>query len=559
MKHTNYKFLILGLSALAISSSSFAQDALSASNIYEKVALSNQDQIVKLEKENNDLKKTLASHKKIIKTKQNRAQHYKHSLTYETGSTREETQKKQDAILNEIRTLQKEKSEMNLKLNSNEKLIEKLKKEPIIVPPKPALAIPEVPKVEPIKPIAIPKEVPVEVVPPPVNIPPLDAIPPLAMENPYEEPGEFIDDVLEINLPPMEEEIEEEEIPDHPLYSLFAKHNVIDIADSIGEAGEIQKLNETPGDYNKLIEKFKSLKNNTPYTESLKSSLENIKLFENNMVLKETSKENQWIAGGKIISSHSKEKSKISTNNYGAISSVEYRLGNETSLGFSLGGSNSSSSLKNNSSLKGTSLYLGTYLKKNFNKIKTTTGMGYQLSDLKSKRDNNSKNFKQNGYNLFSEVGYTVDFSETFHMEPKMRLSYFHISQDAIKENYNNESIAMSVKKAQQKNLTLFLGSDFTKDSYFKNGKLSTGLTFGVTNNLGNRNISATGNILGKNGSGRNFKLESEKLSKINGITGINLHFETNYNVTYEAGVQGTFGNNSNKNLQFNIGGTYKF
>ena len=559
MKHINYKFLILGLSALAISSSSFAQDALSAPNIYERVALSNQDQIVKLEKENNDLKKTLESHKKIIKTKQNRAQHYRHKLTYETGSTKEETQKKQDAILNEIRTLQKEKSEMNLKLNSNEELIEKLKKEPIIVQPKPA-TIPEVPKVEPIKPVAIAKPL-VEAIPAPVVIAPLELLPPLPMEevNPYENLGELMDGILEINLPPMDEEIEEEEIPDYTLYSLFAKHNVVDIADSIGEAGEIAKLNEIPGDYDKLIEKFKSLKNNTPYTEALKSSLENIKLFENNMVLNETSKENQWIAGGKAISSHSKDKSKISTNNYGAIGSVEYGLGNEASLGFSLGGSNSSSSLKNNSSLKGTSLYLGTYLKKNFNKIKTTTGMGYQLSDLKSKRDNNSKSFKQNGYNLFSEVGYTVDFSETFHMEPKMRLSYFHISQDAIKENYNSESIAMSVKKAQQKNLTLFLGTDFTKDSYFNSGKLSTGLTLGMTNNLGNRNVSATGNILGRNEAGRNFKLESEKLSKINGVIGANLQFATNYNVTYEAGVQGTIGNNSNKNLQFNLGATYKF
>ena len=341
-------------------------------------------------------------------------------------------------------------------------------------------------------------------------------------------------------------------------YKLLIKNNILDLVKSLGSSDSFDKLPE-PTSLEEAIKALKSLKNNTPYTHSLKTGIESIQLFENNVVLKDKTAENQWNAKGNALSSHSKNDAKISSNINGAIGTVEYGLSENSSLAFSLGGNHQNSSFKGDNSLKGTSMYLGGYYEYTVKNLRTVTGLGYQLTDLKSERDKNTEKYKQNTYNVFTEVSYMANFSETFHIEPIMRLSYYNLSQDKAKENYTNDSINMSVNKTTKKIGNLFVGSNFIKNSYFNSGKLSSIFTVGVNKTLGDRSLNATGNILGKDKVGSDFKLENEKFSRINGVTGLTLEFQNHNNITYSTGANFLFGDNSNRALQFNVGISYKF
>lgn len=465
MKNRNLKFLLLGMTIFSLSTQAFSQEYKEGNNASKNVSVSTKDQIASLEKRNTELSKERQDQYKLLRGKQNFAQSYRHRLTYETGAEKEKTQKKQDAILAEIRAIHAKRSEILTLIHKNEDLIENLKKAPT-------------------QPAIIPAEAP----------PVIDKA------------------IQEVQPEPNERE-------DHKLL----------------------------------------IKNNTPYTHSLKTGIESIQLFENNVVLKDKTAENQWNAKGNALSSHSKNDAKISSNINGAIGTVEYGLSENSSLAFSLGGNHQNSSFKGDNSLKGTSMYLGGYYEYTVKNLRTVTGLGYQLTDLKSERDKNTEKYKQNTYNVFTEVSYMANFSETFHIEPIMRLSYYNLSQDKAKENYTNDSINMSVNKTTKKIGNLFVGSNFIKNSYFNSGKLSSIFTVGVNKTLGDRSLNATGNILGKDKVGSDFKLENEKFSRINGVTGLTLEFQNHNNITYSTGANFLFGDNSNRALQFNVGISYKF
>lgn len=491
MKNRNLKFLLLGMTILSLSTQTFSQEYKEGSNASKNVSVSTKDQIASLEKRNTELSKERQDQYKLLRGKQNFAQSYRHRLTYETGAEKEKTQKKQDAILAEIRAIHAKRSEILTLIHKNEDLIESLKKaptQPVEIPLVADKAIEEV-QPEPVQPTIIPAE-----------------------------------------KPPIIDKVVEEEV-----------------------IGEVQPKPSEREDYKLLI------RNNTPYTHSLKTGIESIQLFENNVVLKDKTAENQWNAKGNTLSSHSKNDAKISSNINGAIGTVEYGLSENSSLAFSLGGNHQNSSFKGDNSLKGTSMYLGGYYEYTVKNLRTVTGLGYQLTDLKSERDKNTEKYKQNTYNVFTEVSYMANFSETFHIEPIMRLSYYNLSQDKAKENYTNDSINMSVNKTTKKIGNLFVGSNFIKNSYFNSGKLSSIFTVGVNKTLGDRSLNATGNILGKDKVGSDFKLENEKFSRINGVTGLTLEFQNHNNITYSTGANFLFGDNSNRALQFNVGISYKF
>ncbi len=470
MKNRNLKFLLLGMTIFSLSTQAFSQEYKEGNNASKNVSVSTKDQIANLEKRNTELSKERQDQYKLLKGKQNFAQSYRHRLTYETGAEKEKTQKKQEAILAEIRAIHAKRSEILTLIHKNEDLIESLKKAPT---------------------------------------------------QPVEKPPE---------VPPVVDEANEDVQPE-----------------------PIQPKPSEREDYKLLI------RNNTPYTHSLKTGIESIQLFENNVVLKDKTAENQWNAKGNALSSHSKNNAKISSNINGAIGTVEYGLSENSSLAFSLGGNHQNSSFKGDNSLKGTSMYLGGYYEYTVKNLRTVTGLGYQLTDLKSERDKNTEKYKQNTYNVFTEVSYMANFSETFHIEPIMRLSYYNLSQDKAKENYTNDSINMSVNKTTKKIGNLFVGSNFIKNSYFNSGKLSSIFTVGVNKTLGDRSLNATGNILGKDKVGSDFKLENEKFSRINGVTGLTLEFQNHNNITYSTGANFLFGDNSNRALQFNVGISYKF
>lgn len=526
MKNRNLKFLLLGMAIFSLSAQSFSQEYREENSVVENVSISTKDQIANLEKRNTELSKERQDQYKLLRRKQNLAQSYRHRLTYETGAEKEATQKKQDAILAEIAAIHAKRNEISKLIHNNETLVETLKKAPA-------------------QPVEKPVVKPVEK--PPVIDKVVEEIQPVV--KPIEKPPIVDEEIIEEIQP------EPNEREDH---RIFIKNNIFDLVKSLDSSDSLDKLTE-PASLKEAIKVLKSLKNNTPYTHSLKTGIESIQLFENSVILKDKTAQGQWNAKGTALSSHSKNDAKISSNINGAIGTVEYGLSENSSLGFSLGGNHQKSSFKGDSSLKGTSMYLGGYYEYNVKNLRTVTGLGYQLTDLKSERDKNTEKYKQNTYNVFTEVSYMTNFSETFHIEPTVRLSYYNLSQDKIKENYTANTVNMSVNKTTKKIGNLFVGSNFIKDTYFNSGKLSSIFTLGVNNTLGDRTLNATGNIIGKDRIGSNFKLENEKFSKINGVTGLALEFQDHNNITYSTGANFLFGDNSNRALQFSVGVGYKF
>lgn len=550
MKNRNLKFLLLGMTIFSLSTQTFSQEYREGNSVVESASISTEDQIANLEKRNTELSKERQDQYKLLRRKQNLAQSYRHRLTYETGAEKEATQKKQDAILAEIAAIHAKRNEISKLIHNNETLVETLKK----APAQPV----EKPVVKPVEKPPVIDKVVEEIQPAPIQ----------PVIKPAEEPVvidkaiEVVEGVLPVPNEDIgfnyENEIQEDNLIEKEEQKVLIKNSILDLAESLESSNSFDKLPESAS-LEEAIKVLKSLKNNTPYTHSLKTGIESIQLFENSVILKDKTAQGQWNAKGTALSSHSKNDAKISSNINGAIGTVEYGLSENSSLGFSLGGNHQKSSFKEDSSLKGTSMYLGGYYEYNVKNLRTVTGLGYQLTDLKSERDKNSEKYKQNTYNVFTEISYIMNFSETFHIEPIMRLSYYNLSQDKIKENYTNNTVNMGVNKTTKKIGNLFVGSNFIKDTYFNSGKLSSIFTLGVNNTLGDRTLNATGNIIGKDRIGSNFKLENEKFSKINGVTGLALEFQDHNNITYSTGANFLFGDNSNKALQFSVGVGYKF
>lgn len=543
MKNRNLKFLLLGMTIFSLSTQTFSQEYRENNEVMERSNLSAKEQITNLEKENTDLREQAKDHMALIKGKQNLNQSYRHRLTYETGEEREKTLKKQEATSAEIWKLVAERNAMFKTINKNDELIEALKKAPVAKPI-------EDKKIEK-EPVVENRAEVIE------NKPAEESLAPAAIENSVVENREEISyEVSEYDN--IDENLERDGVADINAKEIYIKNGVFDLLKSLADTDSLENL-PVPKSLDEALNTLKTLKNNTPYTHSLKTGIESIQLFENNIVLKDKTSENQWNAKGGVLSSHSKDNTNITSNINGAIATVEYGVSENNSIGFALGGNHQSSSFKGDNSLKGTSMYVGTYFENDIKNIKTVTGMGYQLTDLKSERDKNSQKYKQGTYNIFTEFSYMMDFSNTLHIEPIMRLSYYNLSQHKIKENYKEKSVNMRVKKTTKKLGNLFIGTNLIKDTHFNSGKLSSILTLGVNNTLGDRALSATGNIVGKDTMGSNFKLENEKFSKINGVTGLSLEFQGNNNTTYSTGVNFLFGDNSNRALQFNVGVGYKF
>ena len=144
-------------------------------------------------------------------------------------------------------------------------------------------------------------------------------------------------------------------------------------------------------------------------------------------------------------------------------------------------------------------------------------------------------------------------------MEPKIRLSYYHVAQDGIDEGYTPNNLEMSVNKAEQDTLDLEVGVDFVKTANFKSGKLNGVLTLAAINTFGDKNESLTGQINGRNKSGSDFEIQGTKLESLSGKVGLNLEYEHINGLIYTVGTDFEFSQNNNRNVSGKIGLGYRF
>ena len=365
------------------------------------------------------------------------------------------------------------------------------------------------------------------------------------------------------------------------------------VYESIVSTGEIGVLADTTllegKTYEEALEALLSILDqiyaNNPYAYSLKSSRDSLKLFEDNLsYLNIKPKESEWIVQGKGFYSGVKNDSSESGKGYygfdtshrnyetktsfsGGLATAEYGLTNDSSVGFVLGGGHQNTDFKGSSKIKGNTLYLGAFAKKEMNQFRLMSGIGYQYGSLKGERSvsNLYNSFKTddtydvNSFNAFVEVKYDYALNNDWTLSPKAKLSWYYVSQDSVNEGYEPGNLSLKVDSAKANTGDLEIGFDLKNTLALNSGKLSNILSAGVINTLGDKEKDLTGNILGAQGAGSGFDIQGIKLPKTSGKLSYNLEYEKTNGMIYTLGIGYEFAKDNNKNITATVGLGYKF
>jgi len=324
---------------------------------------------------------------------------------------------------------------------------------------------------------------------------------------------------------------------------------------------------------------------NNPYTYTVKSSRDSLKLFEDSIsYLTIKPKKDEMIVQGKAIYTGVKSDSgaygknyygfdtghrnyKTTTNTVGGLATFEYGLSDKTSVGFVLGGNNQDINFKGSSKIKGNSLYLGAFTKTDINNFKFMGGVGYQYTsaDADRKVSNRYDSFSTgdkydiNSLNAFMEAKYVYSAEQNWTVEPKVRLSYYYIEQDKVNEGYTPGQISMRTDKINSNTADVEVGVDFIKSSYLNNGKLKNILSLGVINTIGDKSKELNGYILGKEKDGKKFDIQGTEFPRTSGKVSLNIEYEKTNGLIYTAGVSLEFAKDYNRNINATVGIGYKF
>lgn len=390
-----------------------------------------------------------------------------------------------------------------------------------------------------------------------------------------------------------------EELPDNPNPPIDSSEDSLlyeklnKIYQSIVSSGELGKLANTTlledkteeASLGGLLTLLNQMYANTPYSYTLKSTRNSLKLFNDNISYLTVKPQNkEYIAQGRIINTgvrsdkrHSGKNYygfdvgtnsyKTTTNTSGAIGSIEYGVSDKTSLGFVIGGNNQDINFKGNNKIDASSLYLGVFGKTQIDNFKLFSGVGYQYTSAEAERNviNRYDSFKGeekynlNSFNAFIEGKYSYDIGDNTKLEPKVKLSYYYVSQDKIDEGYNNKNITMEVDKAHSNTADLEVGVDLVKSKVLEKGKLKGIVSLGVVNTLGDHSKELKGKIKGANKLGKEFDLQGVELPRTSGKVGINLEYERVNGMIYTAGIDFEFAKDYNRNVSLQVGVGYRF
>lgn len=398
---------------------------------------------------------------------------------------------------------------------------------------------------------------------------------------------------LEPPVPPVDPDIPEPPVPpiqtiDPGLYEELNK-----VYKSIINAGQIGELANTTLLEDKTFEEalgglltiLDQIYANNLYAYTLKSSRDSLKLFEDNLsYLTIKPKEKEWIVQGKGFYSGVKNDSsdsgkgfygfdtaqrnyKTTTSFGGGLATAEYGLTNDSSVGFVLGGGHQSTDFKGSSKIKGNSLYLGAFAKKEITQFKFMSGIGYQYGSLKGERvvTNKYNYFKTddrydvNSFNVFVETKYDYALNNDWTLSPKAKLSWYYVSQDSVNEGYEPGNLSLKVDSATGNTGDLEIGFDLKNNLALNSGKLSNILSLGLINTIGDREKDLTGNILGAQKNGNSFDIRGIELPRTSGKLSYNLEYEKTNGMIYTLGVGYEFAEDNNKNVTGTVGLGYKF
>ncbi len=439
--------------------------------------------------------------------------------------------------------------------------------------------------------ITVLESIPLE---PSIPTPPVDPEPPI---DPPVDPEPPIDPPVDPE-PPIDPPVDPPINPEPPIeppiaVDSFLYEKLNKVYQSIVVAGEIGNLANTTlledKTYNEslggLLAILDQIYANNPYSYTLKSSRDSLKLFEDNLsYLTIKPKKDEMIVQGKVIYTGVKNDNsasgknyygfdtdhrdyKTTTNTVGGLATLDYGLSDDTSVGFVFGGNNQDINFKGSSKIKGNSLYLGTFAKTDIKNFKFMSGVGYQYTsaDADRKISNRYDSFSTgdkydiNSLNAFVEAKYVYIAEHDWTVEPKVRLSYYYIDQDKVNEGYTPGQISMRTDSVNSNTADVEIGVDFVKSLYLNNGKLKNILSLGVINTIGDKSKELNGYILGKEKDGKKFDIQGAELPKTSGKVSYNLELEQINGMIYTAGVSLEFAKDYNRNVNATVGIGYKF
>ncbi|MGL5123887.1 MAG: autotransporter domain-containing protein [Fusobacteriaceae bacterium] len=362
---------------------------------------------------------------------------------------------------------------------------------------------------------------------------------------------------------------------------------------SIVTAGEIGNLANTTGLDDKtfnqslggLLVALDQIYTNNPYSYTLKSSRDSLKLFEDNMLyLTIKPKQEEWIAQGKGIYTGIKNDNDSSGKNYygfdtghrnydtktstsGGIATLEYGVSDKISTGLVIGGNTQKTTFKGLSKIDGNSMYLGAFAKAEVSNYRFMGGLGYQYTSSAVERgvSNQYDSFKTedkydiNSYNAFIEVKYVIKGRENWTLEPKTRLSYYYVEQDKVNEGYVPGQLSLEVDGSTSSTADIEIGIDLVKKIQLEKIKLNNVFSFGVINTLGSTQKELQGRVLGNNKKGTNFGIQGVELPRTSGKVSYNLELEQNNGMIYTTGISLEFSKDYNRNVSATVGIGYKF
>ena len=282
--------------------------------------------------------------------------------------------------------------------------------------------------------------------------------------------------------------------------------------------------------------------------------------------------ENKHYTRGGFISNRTVQDN-FKGNIYTAYGIYEYKFKDNSSIGFMVGGANtnhkithtkrSAESTPTDSTIKGTSAYLGSYFNQELisSKINWINGLGLQYGSYKAERHlkNNYQSFDSNGKvkikGLNTYTGFVISYpvQEDVALQFKGILSYTFLQQGRVKEN---NGLTIDVDSKNYNYLDSEVGIGMSKTLYDIDGKSNlTASISGISGLYGYKNDNLKAKITGSTSS---FEIKGDRVKKdaVKILIDYNVQKATGFNY----GLEGTYISNSDENnVKIGIKAGYTF
>ncbi|EFE51765.1 outer membrane autotransporter barrel domain protein [Providencia rettgeri DSM 1131] len=356
-----------------------------------------------------------------------------------------------------------------------------------------------------------------------------------------------------------------------------------DIYESIKNAGELPELAAT-GDANdsekarkeELLSLLDQIYANNPYVQSAKLSHKNLALFRDKALETKMPELHEWIVQAHGIYASNKDDIKrhatlgnTSINNqysnslstYGLLTTGEYGIAEKTSLGFAVGMSHQKANMSVSSDLDGNAVYLGTYGKKKVDNFTFSAGVAYQYGTFDGTRNiankyqslKNTGSVKTDAFDIYGQAKYTYQNAQNVKIEPKVKISQSIVKQHAVSEK--KAALAIDMDNKTYSVPAVELGLDVSKSIPFYTGNLDTKFSAGVERTFGGNTNKTTGRMKGSTdfkGMGPDFEKTTVKLN-------VSTEYEDKNGMFINTGVGTNISKDTKNDINAFIGIGYRF